>query len=88
MPSEVGLLTRVAVKHARDAFVDEATIAAQWRDLRFTAPPDLARAIAEYDAFVELIQSAGAAVHLLPRDPRTTLDSIYVRDASIVCAEA
>ena len=51
MPSEFGLLTRVAVKHARDAFVDEATIAAQWQDLRFTAPPDLARAIDEYDAF-------------------------------------
>ncbi len=85
MPSEFGLLTRVVLKHARDAFVDEATIAAQWRDLRFTAPPDLARAIAEYEAFVALIQSSGAAVHLLPRDPRTTLDSIYVRDASIVC---
>jgi N-dimethylarginine dimethylaminohydrolase len=82
--SEVGELTRVVVKHARDAFVDEATIAAQWRDLRFAAAPDLARAIDEYDAFLALLQSCGASVHLLPRDGRTTLDSIYVRDASVV----
>ena len=83
--SEVGELARVVLKHARDAFVDEATIAAQWKELRFSAAPDFARAVDEYDAFLALIQSSGAAVHLLPRDASTTLDSIYVRDASIVC---
>ncbi|HEY6360542.1 MAG TPA: arginine deiminase family protein [Vicinamibacterales bacterium] len=86
MPSEVEPLTSVVLKHARDAFVDNATIAAQWKDLRFAAPPDFARAIDEYDAFLALVQSSGAAVRLLPRDARTTLDSIYVRDASIVCS--
>jgi N-dimethylarginine dimethylaminohydrolase len=85
MPSEFAQLTRVALKHPRDAFVDEATIAAEWRSLGYTAPPDLGRATAEYDAFVDLIQSSGPEVHLLPRDARTTLDSIYVRDASVVC---
>ena len=84
MPSEVGALTRVVLKHPRDAFVDEATIAAEWRSLGYTAPPDFARAIAEYDAFLALLQSADSEVYLLPRNARTTLDSIYVRDASIV----
>jgi N-dimethylarginine dimethylaminohydrolase len=84
MSSEVGALRRVVLKHARDAFVDEATIAAEWRSLGYTSPPDLSRAIAEYDAFVSLVQSSGSEVHLLPSDPRTSLDSIYVRDASIV----
>jgi N-dimethylarginine dimethylaminohydrolase len=83
--SEVDRLTRVAVKHPRDAFIDDATIARQWQDLRFTAPPDLARASSEHDRFVEALRTAGATVHLLPRDETTTLDSIYVRDASIVC---
>ena len=87
MTSEFGHLRRVVLKHPRDAFVDEATIAAEWRQLGYTAPPDLARAIAEYDAFLELLQTTGAEVHLLPRDARTTLDSIYVRDASVVCAD-
>jgi N-dimethylarginine dimethylaminohydrolase len=85
MPSEFCHLTRVVLKHPREAFVDDATIASEWRDLGFTAPPDLSRAAAEFEAFLGLIQSFGSQVHLLPRDARTTLDSIYVRDASIVC---
>jgi N-dimethylarginine dimethylaminohydrolase len=83
--NEVGRLRRVVVKHPRDAFIDDATIAQQWQSLRFTAPPDLDRASREHDQFVEALLTAGAQVHLLPRDDETTLDSIYVRDASIVC---
>jgi N-dimethylarginine dimethylaminohydrolase len=82
--SEFGPLARVALKHPRDAFVDAATIAAQWQALNFSAPPDLGRAADEHDRFVELLRAAGATVDLLPRDSRTTLDSIYARDASIV----
>ncbi len=82
--SEVSRLQHVVLKHPRDAFVDEATIAAQWQRLNFVGPPDLARATDEYDRFVSAIRSAGAQVTFLPRDDRTTLDSVYVRDASIV----
>jgi N-dimethylarginine dimethylaminohydrolase len=81
--SEVGRLRRVVVKHARDAFVDQATIDAQWRSLNFTEPPDFARAVDEYDSFAGILRSFDAEVESLPRDARTTLDSIYVRDASI-----
>ena len=82
--NEVGRLSRVAVKHARDAFVDQRTIDAQWRALNFTAPPDYARAVEECDRFVDVLRHAGAEVDLLPADQSTTLDSIYARDASIV----
>jgi N-dimethylarginine dimethylaminohydrolase len=82
--SEVDRLTHVMVKHPRDAFVDAKTIAAQWAPLNFTAAPDLARAIDEHERFVELLTSSGTAVTALRRDERTTLDSIYARDASIV----
>ncbi len=84
--SEVDRLVRVAVKHPRDAFIDQPTIARQWQELRFTEPPDLDRASHEHDLFVEALSAAGAKVHLLPRNETTTLDSIYVRDASIVSA--
>ena len=82
--NEYGTLVAVVVKHVRDAFVDEQTIAAQWKRLNYTAAPDLARAIDQHDRFIDILRSAGATVHELPRDPHTTLDSIYVRDASIV----
>jgi N-dimethylarginine dimethylaminohydrolase len=32
-----------------------------------------------------VLESAGAALHWLPRDAATTLDSLYVRDAAVVC---
>ncbi|HLG54040.1 MAG TPA: arginine deiminase family protein [Vicinamibacterales bacterium] len=82
--SEVGRLVRVVVKRPLDAFIDQATIARQWETLHFAAPPDLDRATREHDRLVGLLESVGAKVHLLPRDAHTTLDSIYVRDASIV----
>ena len=83
-PSEWGSLRRVAIKHARDAFVDRATIDGQWRSLNFTAPPDFTRAVDESDAFIALLEGAGATVERLPPAAGTTLDSIYTRDASIV----
>ena len=82
--SEVGRLLSVAVKHPRDAFIDERTIAAQWQKLNFLAAPNLGAAIDEFERFVDILRSAGASVHSLPRDSATTLDSIYARDASIV----
>jgi N-dimethylarginine dimethylaminohydrolase len=81
--TEYGRLSSVVVKHARDGFVDDQTIAAQWKALNYTDAPSLPRAIDEHDRFVEILRSSGAEVHLLPRNDRTTLDSIYVRDASI-----
>src|SRR6185436_3452437 len=61
-------------------------IAREWSDLNFTAPPDFARAVSDYDAFVDAVQRAGGDVRALPGDPTVTLDSIYVRDAAVVFA--
>jgi N-dimethylarginine dimethylaminohydrolase len=82
--TEYNCLQSVLVKHVRDAFIDEATIASQWQALNFTARPDLGRAIDEHDRFLDILRASGVTVHLLPRDGGTTLDSIYVRDASIL----
>lgn len=81
--SETGRLTRVILKHAHEAFESAGAIDAQWRALNFTSPPDLARASHEYERFVDLLEEHGAVPHFL-RDPGG-LDSIYVRDASVVC---
>ena len=84
--SEVGRLTRVLVKHPREAFVSDEAIGAQWKPLNFTAAPALTRALEEFEAFVQILRGSGAQVDFLPADARTNLDSIYARDASIVCA--
>ena len=83
--TEFDSLSLVVVKAPSAAFVDEATIAAQWRPLNFAAPPNLDRAEAEHARLVEILSDGGATVVSLPMDAETTLDSIYTRDASIVC---
>jgi N-dimethylarginine dimethylaminohydrolase len=83
--TEFAPLRRVMMKHPKDAFVDEATIEAQWRRLGFSGPPDLTKACEEFDALVRLLEAGGAEVHLLPRNHGTTLDAIYARDAAVVC---
>jgi len=83
--SDVGKLRRVAVKHARDAFESDAALERQWRDLGYVGRPDFATATAEHDDFLALLERAGAQITRLPPDPTTGPDSLYVRDASIVC---
>jgi N-dimethylarginine dimethylaminohydrolase len=82
--SMVAPLRRVIVKRPAEAYVDAAKIAAEWRDLAFTGPPDLARAAQEHEAFVALLQRAGAEVLYLPMGQGTTLDSIYAHDPAVV----
>ena len=84
LQSDVAPLRRVLLKHARDAFVGEARIAEQWAALDWLAPPDLDAACRESDAFGALLESLGVAVEWLPAAD-AGLDSIYVRDAALVC---
>jgi len=81
--NEFGRLERVLVKRARAAFGSPLAIAAEWRALGFTAPPDFERAGAESERFLELLAGAGAELLEAPRDETLSLDSIYVRDASV-----
>ncbi len=85
--SEVRAIKRVLVKHARDAFLSDDGIDRQWRDLDYTGRPDFARAVEEYDRFIALLEGFDIQIDYLPRDDRVGLDSIYLRDAAIICQE-
>lgn len=82
--TEFGALRRVALRHARDAFGDARRIAAEWRPLGYAAPPDLPRAIAEYETFSARLRDCGAAIDWLPGGDGLTLDAIYARDAAVI----
>jgi N-dimethylarginine dimethylaminohydrolase len=82
--ADTGRIQHLLVKHARDAFVSQDVLNAQWQDLGFTAAPDFARAVREYDGLLELLGSSGTRIDTLPADNGVTPDSIYVRDASVV----
>lgn len=85
--SEYGQLTRVLLQHAREAFVSDAHIAAQWKRLNYSAPPDFVRALSEYDRFLEIVSGSGAEIVQMPHVAGLNLDSIYTRDASVVSAD-
>lgn len=83
--SETGTIKRLVLKHAKDAFASDMTVARQWRDLGYRERPDFARAVDEYDRFVALLGDLGVQPEFLPADEAVGLDSIYVRDACVVC---
>lgn len=82
--SEVGVLKKVLLKHARDAFRSQEYIDAHWQELNYLEPPDFKKAVDEYERFVEIFQERDIAVEFLPFTEETGMDSIYVRDASII----
>lgn len=81
--SEIAELRRALLKHAQDAFRSDQRIAMEWGELDYLGPPDYDEACRQYDAFAALLEGLGIALEWLPRDD-TGLDSIYVRDASVV----
>jgi N-dimethylarginine dimethylaminohydrolase len=83
--SEAGRLVAVAVKPVRDAFHSDRRLERQWRDLGYVARPAFSAAVAEYARFLALLEAAAVEVLCLPADETDGLDSLYARDAAIVC---
>jgi N-dimethylarginine dimethylaminohydrolase len=83
-PSEVAQISHLLLKHPREAWRGQPEVRRQWRALGYPAEPDIHRAFDEYDGFVEILGRSVPAVHFLPADAATGLDSIYVRDAACV----
>jgi len=81
--SESGQLKSVLLKHVNEAFQSDLKIKEQSQSLNYKNEPDLVKAKEEYEAFVELLQSFNVELKFLPGNDETSLDSIYVRDASI-----
>ena len=82
--SDVAPLCRVLLKHARDAFLGPRRIDEQWRALGYLAVPVYDAACRESDALAALLERLGVVVEWMPPED-IGMDSIYVRDASLVC---
>ena len=81
--SDTGRITRLALRHAADAFVSQELLDRQWQDLNYTACPDFRQAIDEYDRFLEALRSTDAEILMLPSGEGLTIDSVYVRDSLV-----
>jgi N-dimethylarginine dimethylaminohydrolase len=85
--SDVGPINSIVLKHPKDAFVNDTDIDLQWQGLNYRNRPDLARAVDEYERFITLLNRFDIDLHFLPGDESVGLDSMYARDASIVCSK-
>ncbi|MBU7018383.1 MAG: amidinotransferase, partial [Theionarchaea archaeon] len=82
--SEVGRIKRIALRHPEQAFQNQEIIDEQWRELNYIERPLYSQAVIEYNKFVELLSRFGMKIDFLPFDEGLTLDSLYVRDATII----
>ncbi len=81
--TEYGRIEDLIIKKAGSAFISDPYIQSQWQALNFTTPPDLDRAISEYNTFESILKQYANTIHYLPPDETLTLDSIYCRDAAL-----
>lgn len=81
--SDSGRMRRVLLKHARHAFANPERVEDQWEALNYLGRPDYEAACGESDAFAELLRGLGVDVEWMPAQD-TGMDSLYVRDASVV----
>ena len=87
LQTDVGRIKCLLLKHPKDAFKGHENIEQQWQRLNYSGCPDFSRALDEYEQFIELLKSFEIELHFLPKDESVDLDSIYTRDASIVCSK-
>lgn len=77
----------VFIKPVENAFMSEKKIEQEWKELNYLEAPDLGKAQKEYTYFRQLLEQSGAEVLDLPPDDKTSMDSIYCRDAAILTEE-
>lgn len=82
--SEVGQISHMVLRRPRDAFVSQQHIDSQWRMLKYTECPSFEKAVEEYDKFLKYLTDCGITIDFLPAHDSLSLDSLYVRDATIV----
>ena len=81
--SESGKLKSLFIKKASAAFIDDAHVSQHWEALNYLGKPIIEKALAEYEAFEQILKDNGAELLYLPQDDTVNMDSIYCRDAAI-----
>ncbi len=82
--NECGAIDTLLMRHPQEAFVSQARIDQQWEALNYHAAPDFRAACEEFDSLLELLAARVNKIELLPADG-CSIDSLYVRDSSVVC---
>ncbi len=82
--SEYGKIESLLLKHPKHALISQENIDDQWSELGYSSAPVFNEALEEYEYFITLLKSEIKDIMFLPQNDNTGIDSIYVRDSSIV----
>jgi N-dimethylarginine dimethylaminohydrolase len=82
--NEYGPIRRLMLCDVRTAYRSQAHLDAAWPKEEFLARPDFDAALAEYDAFAQVLDDAGVDIVPFPGDGGLGISSIYIRDSSLV----
>ncbi len=67
----------------KDFWVNQESVAPQWKSIRYLAEPNYHRAVLEHQALVDKIENHGVKVTYFEGSTHAGLDAIYCRDASL-----
>ena len=81
--SEYLKLASVYLKSAESSFRSEKKLTKQWKELQFLPKPNFEESLKEYHAFQLFFTNKNIETCFFPADQKTSIDSIYCRDASI-----
>ena len=81
--SEYLKLASVYLKSAESSFRSEKKLTKQWKELQFLTKPNFEESLKEYHAFQLFFTNKNIETCFFPADQKTSIDSIYCRDASI-----
>lgn len=84
--NEWGAIDTLLMRHPKEAFSSQARIDQQWQALNYHSAPDFMAACEEFDSLLELLAARVNKIELLPSDG-CSIDSLYVRDSSVVCGD-
>lgn len=82
--NEYDRLARVVVKSGRAAFKSQSEIDDNWQRLKYREAPNFFKACLEHQHFTNALTAKGVEVLSVDEDDTVSLDSIYMRDSSLV----
>lgn len=81
--SEVTKIKRLLLNRPENSFLSQANLDSLWKKFNYLSCPDYSETINEYNSFVELLEKFVDKIDFYDGD-YTGIDSIYIRDTSIV----
>ncbi|MEH6402419.1 MAG: arginine deiminase family protein [Sneathiella sp.] len=82
--NEFSKLAKVLVKSPLNAFVSQSILNDDWLSHNYLECPDLECAINEHARFVAILREAGVETLVAPENSKTSIDSLYMRDSSLM----